>query len=256
MLVELDVRGGLRVDVREGLGDGPVSRGDARRELALDPPRARQQRLDPAAAAAAARVDERLRVVFFGGMFPTSPATLCCWRRTDAGRRAWIGDEADGFFGRRRRIDDIPKRAHELGSLDVLFAHHPSQVRRRHLARRGMLLDAVRSAPPVAGGRGGPFEARREGDARIDVSLARTRGDTRRHRSRSSVDNLRPASSRAARVRTVVTSDVGTPEVWQLDLVRIDKRLVFFATVSLPFFFVSDVTVGSDTCHFGNEISN
>jgi hypothetical protein len=91
---ELDVRGGLRVDVREGLGDGPVSRGDARRELALDPARARQQRLDPAAAAA--RVDERLRVVFFGGMFPTSPATLCCWRRTDASRRAWLGDEADG----------------------------------------------------------------------------------------------------------------------------------------------------------------
>ena len=77
VLFELDVRGGLRVDVREGLGDGPVSRGDARRELALDPARARQQRLDPAAAAAAARVDERLRDVFFGGMFPTSPATLC-----------------------------------------------------------------------------------------------------------------------------------------------------------------------------------
>ena len=53
---------------------------------------------------------------------------------------AWLGDEADGFFASRRRIDDIPKRAHELGSLDVLFAHHPSQVRRRHLARRGMLL--------------------------------------------------------------------------------------------------------------------
>ena len=150
---------------------------------------------------------------FFGGMFPTSPATLC-WRRR---RRAWLGDEADDFFASRRRIDDIPKRAHELGSLDVLFAHHPSQVRRRHLARRGM-FDAVRSAPPVAGGRGGPFEARREGDARIDVSLARTRGDTRRHRFRRSDENLRPASSRAARVRTVVTSDVGIPEVWQLDL--------------------------------------